>query len=156
MRTIQLKAFALILAGVLFSPGMDAQEPFSMSERDALFYRAKDLFEKEKYGAARKMFDDFAGSGATGLLVEEAEYLGALSAVNLFNDDARNLLYRFIKTYPESRFHNPAVFEMGRLAYRDKQYGNVIRWLEEVDPLDLTAEERTEYFFIKGFYKLVF
>ncbi len=151
MRTIELKAFALILTGVLFSQGISAQKPYAMSDPDDRFYQAKDLFEKEKYGAARKLFDDFTGSGGTGLLVEEAKFLGALCAVNLFNDDARNLLYRFIKIYPESQFHNAAVFEIGRLAYRGKQYGNVIRWMEEVDPIDLTAEERTEYYFIKGY-----
>ena len=151
MRIIHLKAFALILLIVLFSQGVTAQKPYSMADPDDLFYQGKDLFEKEKYGAAREIFSEFIGRGGTGLLVEKAKYLSAMCAVNLYNNDAGFLLYRFIKSYPESPFYNEAVFEAGKLAYRSKQYANTIRWMDEVDHLDLAGESRTEFYFIIGY-----
>ena len=146
-----LQVIALILIAVVYSVGIYAQKPYSMEDPDGLFYQAQDLFDKEKYGAASEMFSEFIASEGTGLLVEEAEYLNAICAVNLFNNDADNLLFRFIKLYPESQFHNEAVFEMGKLAYRDKRFGTAIRWMEEVDPLELSGENRNEHFFIKGY-----
>ena len=119
MRPIQLKVIVLFLSAVLFSPGASAQKPYSMVDPDYLFYEGEDLFEKEKYGASREMLSEFINKGGTGLLVEKAEYLSAICAVNLYNDDAGYLLYSFIKSYPESSFHNEAVLEMGLLAYRD-------------------------------------
>jgi tetratricopeptide (TPR) repeat protein len=146
-----LQVIALILFAVGYSGGIYAQKPYSMEDPDGLFYQAKDLFDKEKYGASSEMFNEFINSEGTGLLVEEAKYLNAICAVNLFNNDADNLLFQFIKLYPESQFHNEAVFEMGKLAYRDKRFGTAIMWMEEVDPLELSGENRTEHFFIKGY-----
>ncbi|HEC42394.1 MAG TPA: tetratricopeptide repeat protein [Bacteroides sp.] len=130
-----------------------AQKTLTLTHPDKDFLRGKELYEREKYGAAMDRFDAYLdGNENTSLLWrEEAAYLKALCSVELFNDDAQYQLYSFIKQHPESPLINQAGFSMGKLAYRDRQYGNCLRWLEKVDELDLSEEDRAEYFFIKGY-----
>ncbi len=153
MKPFRLPAIILIFTNLLASPGVHAQEPSGLADPYRVFADGQALFEKEKYGAAQALFNKFAGMDRTtpGPLAERAEYLSALCAVRLYNDDARYLLYRFVNTHPESPLYNEAVFEMGKLAYRDRQYANTVKWLARVDPLDLTGEDRAEYYFMAGY-----
>jgi TolA-binding protein len=148
---VRITAFILFLSFAASSA--QAQKTISMDPPDRDFLEGKELFDKEKYGAAMERFDAYLVSeeGTNSLRLEEASYLKALCAVELFNVDAHYLLYRFIKQHPESPLQNDARFEMGKLAYRDRHYGNCLRWFSGVEEMDLGEEERAEYFFMSGY-----
>lgn len=150
---MRIAALVWIFAWIVpFSQAL-AQKTLSLAHPDMDFIRGKELYEKEKYGAAMKRFEKYleAEEGISRLWIEEALYLQALCAVELFQNDAQYLLFSFIKNHPESPLLNQATYAMGKLAYRDRQYGNCLRWLDEVEVLDLDGEERAEFFFMKGY-----
>ena len=153
MKIVSLSALALIITIVVSSSGAGAQKPYSETDPDRLYHEGKDLYDKEKYGAAQDLFNAVMAGGdeVSVLLAEKAEYLAAMCAVHQFNNDAQYQLYRFIKRYPGSSLYNEAVFEMGKLVYRGKQYANTIKWMKQVDPLDLSEEDRTEMYFKIGY-----
>jgi tetratricopeptide (TPR) repeat protein len=130
-----------------------AQKTVSLNHPDRDFLRGRELYEKEKYGAAMERLEDFLNEdeGTSALRTDEALYIRALCAVELYQNDAQYLLYDFIRNHPESTLHNQAVFSLGKLAYRDSQYGNCLRWFEEVEYLDLDEEDRAEFYFMKGY-----
>ncbi|MFC2112041.1 tetratricopeptide repeat protein [Bacteroidota bacterium] len=148
-----LRITALILLFSCVVPFVHAQKTLSLDHPDKDFLHGKELFEREKYVAAMDRFESYLGGKENTSLLwkEEAAYLKALCAVELFNDDAQYQLYSFIKQHPESPMLNEASYAMGKLAYRDRQYGNCLRWLEKVEDLDLSEEDRAEYFFMKGY-----
>ncbi len=150
---MRIALLVLIPAWLVPSPHAIAQKNLSLDHPDRDFQRGRELFEREKYGAAMDRFGEYLDRNGdrSSLLVGEALYMQALCAVELYQDDAQYLLYDFIKNHPGSNLHNQALFEMGKLAYRDRQYRNCLNWLEEVEYLDLKAEDRAEYFFIKGY-----
>ena len=88
------------------------------------FYRAEDLFEKEQYAAARKEFRVFINgfSRVNDPLYVKARYYEAVSALELYNNDAIVLLQDFNKNYPESIFKNDIYFRLGKYFYYKKKY----------------------------------
>ena len=72
------------------------QASFSGDDLRSDFNRATDLFNKEKYAAAIRLFDDYVQSGEdeSGIRLIEAEYYAALSALRLQNPDAGHMKIR--------------------------------------------------------------
>ena len=69
-----------------------------------------ELFNKEKYPAAIRLFDSFIKSGDKSnlILVADAEYYSAIAALKLFNPDAEYRMIMYISTHPESPRINEA------------------------------------------------
>jgi len=157
--TLKIRNILRIVALVLFIswmfpiPNTYAQKSLSLIHPDKEFLQGKEMYEREKYGAAMESLEAYlsGNKNSTALWTEEAQYLHALCAIELFQNDAQYLLYSFIKNRPESPLHNEAIFAMGKLAYRDKQYGNSLRWMEQVEHMDLGGEDQAEYHFMKGY-----
>lgn len=152
-KILKIAVFALVFAWMIPPPHASAQKNLYLQQPDLDFLRAKELYEKEKYGAAMDLFGEYLNRDgeASSLWREEARYLQALCAVELYQDDAAYLLYSFVKQYPGSPLHNDALFACGKLAYRDRQYGNCLRWFAQVETMYLTGEELAEYYFMKGY-----
>ena len=153
MNSIRIVALALIFASPIFFPPALAQKSFIQEHPDNLFFEGRELFEKEKYAAAQTKFEEVLENPETtsSILHQRAEYLRARCAVELYNNDAPFLLYDYVKNNPDAPNINEARFDMGRVAYRDKQYSNAVRYLKAVDPLELSGEARTEYYFKLGY-----
>ncbi|HAX94636.1 MAG TPA: hypothetical protein DCY25_12000, partial [Bacteroidales bacterium] len=80
------------------------QDSFSGDDIRSEFNRAMDLFNKEKYAPAIRLFDSYIreGKGNTSIRIEEAEYYAALSALKLFNPDAEYRMLIYLSKHPES------------------------------------------------------
>jgi tetratricopeptide (TPR) repeat protein len=153
MKMIRTIAAVLLFASIFSSSRVEAQSSYVQEHPDGLFFEAMDLYGKEKYAAAQLKFDEILGKpeGRSALLCQRAEYLKAMCAVELFNEDAQYLLYNYVNHNPDAPNINEARFEMGKVAYRDKQYANAVKWLGTVDPLELPATARNEYYFKLGY-----
>ena len=121
------------------------------------FYRlGLEYFDKEKFSAAQKEFEksiDVAEFPNSEIAVN-SEYMAALCAIQLFHRDAAMRLREFIRNHPESPKVKDAHFQLGIYHYRKREYKDVIKWFEEVDPYDLTVEEKYEYYFKYGYANL--
>ncbi len=126
-----------------------AQKTAIHGNTSATYKAASELFEKEKYGAAQKKFEEiiaFTPNGNDELRVN-AEYYKALCALKLFNKDAVFLLTDFVKRHPESKWLEPAYFQLGNYYYRKKDYDKVVDYFAKVSEFRLTPEEKVEYKF---------
>src|SRR5674476_1561117 len=91
--------FGLIFSVLLiFMIQITAQVPFIVRETGSEFKRGMELFNKEKYPAAIRLFDSFISSGdkSNQILVADAEYYSAIAALKLFNSDAEYRMMMFI------------------------------------------------------------
>ncbi len=150
---LRIITLVLIFTWIVPFPRSYAQKTLSLTHPDRDFIRGKELYDREKYGAAMERLEAcFSGKEKIQVpWTEEALYLHALCAVELYQNDAQYLLYSFIKNHPGSYMRNEALFALGKLAYRDRQYGNSLRWMEQVEHLDLSEEDQAEYHFKKGY-----
>ena len=112
-----------------------------------------ELFEKMKYGAAQKHFDNAikANGDSNSEFKANAEYYSALCAIELFNEDAEYKISRFIAEHPENSKVNGAFFHMARFQYRNKKYKNAIIWFLKINKDKLNNEEIGEYYFKLGY-----
>ncbi len=143
----------LLFLFMLLSASLFSQAPFTASEFNSEFNRGMDLFNKEKYPAAIKLFDSFIrhNDNRDQVLSSEAEYFRALSAIRLFNGDAEYRMAMYISKHPESPRLNEARLELGDYFYEGKNYRNAVKWYEAVNRQELNPERLPEYFFRLGY-----
>jgi len=110
---------------LIFVLPVTSQAPFTVNEIGSDFYRGMELFNKEKYPAAIRLFDSFIKNGDKSnlILVTDAEYYRSIAALKLFNSDAEYRMLMFIYTHPESPRLNDARLELGDIFIRTKTIG---------------------------------
>lgn len=145
----------ILVFSILFSFNISAgaQVPFTGRALGSEFARAMELFNKEKYPAAIRLFDSFIqDNNNTNLItVAEAEYYRALSSLFLFNPDAEYRMVKFIRSHPESPRINEAYLALGDYFYQNKNYRKAVTYFEQVNRQELEGEKLQEYFFRLGY-----
>ncbi|MCX6320594.1 MAG: tetratricopeptide repeat protein [Bacteroidia bacterium] len=138
---------------LIFIIQVSSQVPFTGKEIGSEFNRGMELFNKEKYPAAIRLFDSFIKSDDKSnlIMVADAEYLSAIAALKLFNTDAEYRMIMFISTHPESPRINEARLALGDYFYQNKNYRKAVTWYESVNRKELEADKLAEYFFRLGY-----
>jgi TolA-binding protein len=130
-----------------------SQVPFTGRELDSEFNRGMELFNKEKYPAAIRLFDSFIKNDdkSNVILVSEAQYFSAISALRLFNPDAEYRMIMYIFSHPESPRLNIARLSLGDYFYQNKSYKKAAKYYELVNRQELESDKLAEYFFRLGY-----
>jgi TolA-binding protein len=138
---------------LIFIIQASAQLRFTAKESGSEFNRGMELFNKEKYPAAIRLFDSFVKSGDKSnlIMVADAEYYSAIAALKLFNADAEFRMIMFISTHPESPRINEARLALGDYFYQNKNYRKAVTYYESVNRQELNSEKLAEYFFRLGY-----
>jgi len=120
---------------------------------DIDYLEGLELYENQKYGAARKVFGDYldAHPGSRSEIRSEASYYLAMCAVELRNDDSEFLVYTFISEYPGSPHVNEACFQLADFFYDKNSWANCVSWYNRVDRYKLGKAKLPEYYFKKGY-----
>jgi len=148
------KKIILIFTSLFFCINYSiSQLPFPVRQMGSEFNRGMELFNKEKYPAAIRLFDSYInGSDKSDLIkVADAEYYSAISALRLFNADAEYRMVIFIATHPESPRINEARVSLGDYFYQNKSYRRAITYYEAVNRQNLKEDKLSEYFFRLGY-----
>ena len=129
------------------------QVSFAGADIGSDFNRAMDLFNKEKYAAAIKLFDTYVKNGdeSGAIRLDEAEYYAAISALKLFNPDSEYRMIMFISTHPESPEINNSRMALGDYFYQNRSYRKAAAYYDTVDRQELKSEKLPEYYFRYGY-----
>ncbi len=131
---------------------LQAQQTAIYHDPDRLFKDGYELFIKEKYSAAKDVFEDYLSQpGISSANISNANYYMAVSAFELFHPDAETKLLAFISNYPEHTKVSLANYYLGKLYYRQKRYRNALPYFEKTDVYYLTKEDIPEYYFKSGY-----
>ena len=143
----------LFIALLFLSCQTYAQTSEKYNSEYANFYRAEELFEKEQYGAARKEFRIFMDGfpEVNDPMYIKASYYEAISALNLYNNDAERLLLTFLKNYPESIYRTDIYFRLGKHYYYRKKWDDALAWFNKLSIQDIPEENRDEFYFKLGY-----
>ncbi|HNW56753.1 MAG TPA: tetratricopeptide repeat protein [Bacteroidales bacterium] len=138
---------------LIFIIQASSQVAFTGKELYSEFNRGMDLFNKEKYPAAIRLFDSFIKSNKNQnyILVTEAEYYSAVAALRLFNADAEYRMETYLSAHPESPRLNEARLALGDYSFQNKNYKKAATYYESVDRHDLKSDKLPEYFFRFGY-----
>ncbi len=147
-----MERFLVIL--ILFcSSTLFAQTSDKYNSEYENYYRAEDLFEKEQYGSARKEFRIFINgfNHPNDPMYIKARYYEAISALELYNNDAIKLLEEFNHKYPESIYKTTIYFKIGQSFYYKRKYKDALVWFNKLSSQDVEAENKDEFFFKVGY-----
>ena len=150
MRSLLLACFALILMSSA------AQETAYYNDAYPDFRRAMDLYGKEKYGGAQKLFRSVAAQIADQRdeYRIHCEYYSAMCAYYLFHEDAQSRLEHFLSVYPDSKWNERIYFQLANLNYRKKRYRTALAYFEQVGLSELSQTEQYEYHFKMAYANL--
>jgi len=129
------------------------QVSFNLSDKPSDLETGMNLYSKEKYAAAIRVFDRIlADQSAEGTLVSaEAAYWGAISAMKLYHPDAEQRMLKFIAANPESPRINESWFDLGDFFFISKNYRKAVDAYEKVYRLELDPGKLPVYFFRLGY-----
>lgn len=130
-----------------------AQQPAVFNDPHQDYAMALELFEKEKFAEAQRLFDQIVeeANDPNSEVSVEAEYKAAQCAMALYHKDARYRMIQFVQDHAESSKVKTAYFDLGSYYYRRKKYTKAIEWLNKVDMYDLSEKQKVEYHFMKGY-----
>ncbi|MFH2096111.1 MAG: tetratricopeptide repeat protein [Bacteroidota bacterium] len=117
------------------------------------YQRGLELFNKQKFGSARKVFEKICMDkvGELSDIKTDARYFSAICAIELFHKDAEYLITKFVAGHPESPRLKAAYFQMGKYQYRKNRFKDALEWFDKVDPYELSQEQLSEYQFKTGY-----
>ena len=147
VRSIIITTLAFLLCAI----SSQAQEPAVFYEEDRMFKNAHELFDKEKFASAMHLFDQVADVRSKTEVTSQAEYMAAQCAIQLYHRDSETRLLNFVDDNPHSPYVKTAYFELGNYNYQKRKYIKAIRWYDKVDVNDLTASQKMDYDFKRGF-----
>lgn len=116
-----------------------------------IFRTATELYEKEKYGAARQYFEKYIAFNKNDLLSIEAEYYSADCGLQLFHSDAERKLNDFIKKYPTHPKSQQALLSLGNIYKNKKEYKKAINYYQRVNLDALSKDDANESMFNTGY-----
>lgn len=154
MRVMNIRKLLFLFILLFIAIGQAVpQDSFSGDDIRSEFNRAMDLFNKEKYAPAIRLFDSFIGEATdrTSIQLDEAEYYAALSALRLFNPDAEYRMLIYMSRHPESPRLNEGRISLADFFYQNKSYRKACAYYETVNRFELSDEKLPEYYFRYGY-----
>lgn len=147
MRTIVIALFLLLLGHEL-----NAQPPIALYDKTRVYREALDLFDHEKYVAAKEKFQEYIAleKDPQQALRINSEYYNGICALYLFHKDAEYQLEKFVLEHPDSPWKQRAYFELATFNYQKKQYKKTLEWFKFVDERDLNAADKIEMRYKRG------
>lgn len=129
------------------------QAAFSGEDHRSDFGRAMDLFNKEKYAPAIRLFDSYIRDNTdnNSTRADEAEYYAALSALRLYNPDAEYRMLVYMARHPGSPRLNEGRISLADYFYQNKSYRKASTYYETVNRYELSEEKQAEYYFRYGY-----
>lgn len=142
----------LVLAIVLFIFDGQTQESKKYDGEHAAFYRGEDLYAKEQFSAALKVFSNYLENRYFhNQYTLKARYYEAKCVLKLYRNNTEKVVLGFINDYPESIYTTELYLDLAQYYYQKRKFKDALRFYEKVSPYQIPSEEFTEYHFKKGY-----
>ncbi len=137
---------------MIFSQVMLAQETEIFTNTSADFQKAMSLYNRKLYKPAQHLFRKEQHSSTNSEEVRvQAQYYVASTAAILGELGADTLMEKFIEEHPESPLSTGAYMRMADFYFQRGNYKDVLKWYRKVNDSSVSKEERTKYYFQKGY-----
>ncbi|WP_348798990.1 tetratricopeptide repeat protein [Flavobacterium adhaerens] len=115
------------------------------------FDKAISLYEDKQYKSAQVIFEQIKEKATTEGLESDCAYYIANCAIRTDQDNAEELINKFVENYPASRKQNQAFIDVAYYYFDHKEYKESLYWFERVDESVLKDSGRDKYNFQKGY-----
>jgi len=115
------------------------------------FDKALSLYEDKQYASAQIIFKSVKDAATTEGLQSDCAYYIANCAIRTDQENAEELINRFVEDYPSSRKQNQAFIDVAYYYFDHREYKEALQWFNRVDESVLKDSERNKYNFQKGY-----
>lgn len=115
------------------------------------FDKALQLFKDKQYQSAQILFDKVKQDQKQEEIQSDCAYYVAICAIHLNQQDADELVQKFVSDYPSSSKQNSAYKEVARYYFDNGKYPQALEYFDKVDESTLTTAEVDRYNFQKGY-----
>lgn len=115
------------------------------------FEKALSLYEDKQYASAQIIFKDVQDAATTEGLQADCAYYIANCAIRTNQENAEELINRFVEEYPSSRKQNQAFIDVAYYYFDQRDYKESLMWFNRVDESVLKDSDRDKYNFQKGY-----
>lgn len=140
----------IFLSGLL---PLFAQETLVYDDPIAAYKEALKLFQEKNYVTAKRLFLQTIETESEPLesnyqmVRKNARFYAAFCALELGQPDAEKLLLEMAQEYDETPAKRLGYYYLGKYYFREKNYGEAVKWFEKVEIKDLSNNEIAEYKF---------
>ena len=139
--------YLLILLCCLFVKTLHSQQSANYTEQLAQFQEALKLYNSSQYEASSKLFKTLLQKGVEGVLASDCIYYQANCAIRLNKIGAEQLIFDFVKTYPESNKSSFAFVDVANFKFNSGNYKEALVWYKKVNQNMLFGNDREQYYF---------
>ncbi|MCA0132851.1 tetratricopeptide repeat protein [Winogradskyella alexanderae] len=131
---------------------------FSYAQKSAIYtsdlvdyQKALILYNNQQFKAAQSLFDDLKYNTRDAVMKSDCAYYIANCAVMLNQQNADDLILKFVEEYPTSTKKNTAFMDVADYYFENSKFAYARKWYEKVDELSISRNERNRYYFNFGY-----
>ncbi len=117
----------------------------------AAFNQALELYNNGQYLAAQSLFDKIESSSTNITVQSDCAYYIANAAVRLNQQNADQLMEKFVEKYPTSIKRNSAYIDVANYYFENGKYSYAQKWYDKVAENSLSRNEQERFNFNNGY-----
>jgi len=115
------------------------------------YQKALSLYNSKQYLAAQALFDNIEDQVSDEVIKSDCAYYIANCAVRLNQQNADDLIQKFVANYPTSTKRNTAFIDVGDYYFENSKYSYARKWYEKVDEAAISISEKEKFNFNFGY-----
>ncbi len=148
MRKVSMLFFLLCIAGISKVSGQQsAIYTHSLSDFD----KAVSLYKDKQYQSAQILFEKARQNHTDQDVQADCAYYIANCAIHLNQNNADEMMEKFVADYPTSSKQNQAYIEVAQYYFEQGKFPQALQYFDKVDENALTAEDTDKFGFQKGY-----
>lgn len=148
MRNVLMLFFMFLMAGI---PQLSAQQSAIYTNSLSEFDNAVKLYKDKQYQSAQILFEKVKQDTKSQDVQSDAAYYIAICAIHLNQNNADELIEKFISDYPTSSKQNQAYIEVAQYYFEQGKFPQALEYFEKVDENSLSYEQQEKFTFQKGY-----
>ena len=148
MRNVLMLFFMFFMAGI---PKVSGQQSAIYTNNLSEFDNAISLFKDKQYQSAQILFDKVKHENAAQDVQAECAYYIGICAIHLNQNNADELMEKFVVDYPTSSKQNQAYIEVAQYYFEQGKFPQALQYFDKVDENALTYEQTEKFTFQKGY-----
>ena len=148
MRNVLMLFFLFFMAEI---PQISAQQSAIYTNSLFEFDNAFKLFKDKQYQSAQILFEKVKQNNNSQDVQADCAYYIGICAIHLNQNNADELIEKFIKDYPTSSKTNQAYIEVAQYYFEQGKFPQALQYFDKVDENAMTYEQTEKYSFQKGY-----
>jgi TolA-binding protein len=148
MRRVSMLFFLFFLAGIA---NVSGQQSAIYTHPLSDFDNAIQLYKDKQYQSAQILFEKVKQDHNEQDVQADCAYYIANCAIHLNQNNADELMEKFVAEYPTSSKQNQAYIEVAQYYFEQGKYPQAMQYFDKVDESALTQEQSERFTFQKGY-----